>query len=85
MDFENLIQPPNALLEQYLDYSRSERNLAETTLKAHREYAASGSINSRRYQGIMCSSQLAPLPKRLNWRKFQSFGYGLLHITQRLT
>jgi len=70
MNFENLIQPADALLEQYLDYARSERNLAETTLKAHREYAASGSINSRRYQGIMCSSQPAPLPKRLNWRKF---------------
>ena len=38
MDIENLIRPPNALLEQYLDYARSERNLAETTLKAHREY-----------------------------------------------
>jgi len=34
MNFENLIQPPDALLEQYLDYARSERNLAETTLKA---------------------------------------------------
>ena len=38
MNFENLIQAPDALLEQYLDYARSERNLAETTLKAHREY-----------------------------------------------
>jgi len=38
MDSENLFQPYYSLLEQYLDYARHERNLAETTLKAHREY-----------------------------------------------
>jgi site-specific recombinase XerD len=38
MDSENLVQPYCTLLEQYLDYARHERNLAENTLKAHREY-----------------------------------------------
>jgi len=40
MDSENFFQPYYPILEQYLDYARSERNLAETTLKAHREYVA---------------------------------------------
>lgn len=37
MDSEHLNRPYQKLLEQYLDYLISERNLAETTLKAHRE------------------------------------------------
>lgn len=40
MDSENLFQQCSTILEQYLDYARRERNLTETTLKAHREYAA---------------------------------------------
>lgn len=38
MDSENLFQPYYTLLEHYLGYAKSERNLAETTLKSHREY-----------------------------------------------
>jgi hypothetical protein len=37
---ENLFQPCPTILEQYLDYARHERNLSDTTLKAHREYVA---------------------------------------------
>jgi len=39
MDSEHTNRPYQTLLEQYLDYAKSERSLAETTLKAHRKYA----------------------------------------------
>jgi site-specific recombinase XerD len=64
MDSENLVPQYYAILQQYLEYSKRERNLAATTLKTHREYVTAflkelGDSPAKRLQEISPTFVLA--------------------------